>query len=101
MGFLTRRSQPSQRPASACYRSATYSPLRPWQVRQWRFRLSRFGRRGLDPDEVGEFLERVAGDLTALYEALARSREETVRVKEALRRWQSRQSGTVNGRSYR
>ncbi|WP_027659707.1 DivIVA domain-containing protein [Salinispora fenicalii] len=75
-----------------CYRSAAYDPLWPWQVRQRRFRSTRLGRRGLDPQEVGEFLDRVAGDLAAVYDALARSRRETDRVKDALRRWQSEQA---------
>ncbi|TDC72882.1 DivIVA domain-containing protein [Micromonospora sp. KC606] len=77
---------------SSCYRSATYRPLRPWQVRERRFRRTRIGRRGLDPDEVARFLDQVAGDLASLYEALARSRQETDRIREALRRWQSEQS---------
>lgn len=75
-----------------CYRSAAYDPLWPWQVRQRRFRSTRLGRRGLDPQEVGEFLDRVAGDLAAVYDALAHSRRETDRVKDALRRWQSEQA---------
>ncbi|SBT49226.1 DivIVA domain-containing protein [Micromonospora narathiwatensis] len=76
---------------STCYRSASYRPLRPWQVRERRFRPSRFGRRGLDPDEVAEFLDRVADDLAAVYDALARSRQESDRIRDALRRWQSEQ----------
>ncbi len=72
-----------------CYRSASYRPLRPWQVRERRFRLTPLGRRGLDPREVREFLDRVAGDLAAVYDELAQSRRETDRVKDALRRWQS------------
>lgn len=75
-----------------CYRSAAYHPLRPWQVRERRFRSTPLGRRGLDPQEVGEFLDRVAGDLAAVYDALAQSRRETDRIKDALRRWQSEQT---------
>ncbi|MGW4461233.1 DivIVA domain-containing protein [Micromonospora sp. NPDC004704] len=80
------------------YRSRAYAPLRPWQVRGRRFRtVGLFGRRrGLDPDEVGEFLDRVATDMTGLYDELAKSRDETIRVKVALRQWQSRQSRTAN-----
>lgn len=97
------RAEPPQRAGggSTCYRSAAYAPLWPWQVRGRRFRSAGFGRRGLDPDDVHEFLERVAGDLAAVYDALARSRDETSRVKDALRQWQSRQARTVNERAYR
>ncbi|MFK3980909.1 DivIVA domain-containing protein [Micromonospora sp. NPDC050397] len=81
----------------AHYRSAAYAPLRPWQVRSRRFRtVGWFGRGGLDPDEVEQFLDRVATDLTGLYDDLAKSRDETIRVKAALRQWQSRQSRTAN-----
>ncbi|MFC3499971.1 DivIVA domain-containing protein [Micromonospora krabiensis] len=83
-----------------CYRSAAYHPLRPWQVRERRFGSTPVGRRGLDPQEVGEFLDRVAGDLAAVYDALARSRRETERVKDALRRWQSEQARVRNERGY-
>ncbi|MEV1330911.1 DivIVA domain-containing protein [Micromonospora costi] len=75
-----------------CYRSAAYHPLRPWQVRERRFRPTPLGRRGLDPREVREFLDQVAGDLAIVYDALAQSRRETDRVKDALRRWQSEQA---------
>ncbi|MFJ8578418.1 DivIVA domain-containing protein [Micromonospora sp. NPDC093277] len=87
----TRRRQRSVHPP-AYYRSATYRLLRPWQVRERRFRPTRLGRRGLDPQEVREFLDRVAGDLAAVYDALAQSRQETDRIKNALRRWQSEQT---------
>ena len=85
----------------SCYRSATYHPLRPWQVRERRFRPTPLGRRGLDPQEVSEFLDRVAGDLAAVYDALAQSRRETDRVKDALRRWQSEQARARDERSQR
>ncbi len=78
------------------YRSAACSPLRPWQVRERRFRPTRFGRRGLDPGEVHEFLDRVADDLAAVYDALGNSREETVRFRDALCRWQSEQARRAN-----
>jgi DivIVA domain-containing protein len=77
-----------------CYRSAAYHPLRPWQVRERRFRSTPLGRRGLDPREVREFLEQVAVDLAAVYDALDQSRWETERIKDALRRWQSEQART-------
>ncbi|RIW44694.1 DivIVA domain-containing protein [Micromonospora endophytica] len=78
------------------YRSAVRPPLRPWQVRGWRFRACRFGRRGLDPDEVQEFLDRVADDLAAVYDALGNSVQEAVWFRDALRRWQSEQVSRAN-----
>ncbi|MFG1952688.1 DivIVA domain-containing protein [Micromonospora sp. NPDC048830] len=93
MRVLFRRLGRRERPAPAtCYRSASYQPLRPWQVRERRFSRSPFGRRGVDPDEVALFLDRVAGDLATVYDALARSRQETDRIRDALRRWQSEQA---------
>lgn len=73
-----------------CYRSATYRPLRPWQVRGWAFTPR--GRRGVDAIEVRNLLDRVADDLAAAYASVAASREEAARVKDALRQWQSRQA---------
>ncbi|GAA3770962.1 hypothetical protein GCM10022225_67580 [Plantactinospora mayteni] len=70
--------------------------LMPWQVRERRFRTVGFGRRGLDPTEVREFLERVAGDLAAVQQALAHSQQETARLGDTLRRWQARHTGTGN-----
>ncbi|WP_412101352.1 DivIVA domain-containing protein [Micromonospora maris] len=74
------------------YRSAAYSPLRPWQVRGRQFQTTRRWRRGLDPGEVREFLDRVADDLASVYDALGVSRQETARIKDALRCWQSQQA---------
>ncbi|MCW3838954.1 DivIVA domain-containing protein [Micromonospora yasonensis] len=94
MRVFFRRARRRQRSAlgSTCYRSAAYRPLRPWQVRERRFRSTPLGRRGLDPQDVREFLDRVAGDLAAVYDALAQSRRETDRIKGALGRWQSEQT---------
>jgi hypothetical protein len=41
---------------------------------------------------VDEFLGRVADDLHLVYAELAQSRDENVRIKSALRQWQSRQA---------
>lgn len=102
MRVLLRRVRRRQRSANGptCYRSAAYHPLRPWQVRERRFGSTPLGRRGLDPREVAEFLDQVAGDLAAVYDALAQSRRETDRIKDALRRWQSEQARARNERSY-
>jgi len=84
------RRGPRPRPVAAReYRSATYTPLQPWQVRGRRFTIT---RRGLDPDEVAAFLDRVAHDLDRLHSELAISNDENQRIKDALRRWQSRQA---------
>ncbi|WDZ85388.1 DivIVA domain-containing protein [Micromonospora cathayae] len=103
MRTLLRRScgrhhRPEATTTPGRYRSRTYTPLGPWQVRGRRFGLARWWRRGLDPDEVTDFLDRVADDLTTLYDLLHRSRQETARVKDALRRWQTEYT---NERSYR
>ncbi|MDG4764092.1 DivIVA domain-containing protein [Solwaraspora sp. WMMD406] len=76
-------------------RSAAYRPIRPWQVRNQRFRPVGVTARGLDPVEVGAFLDRVAHDLGVLYAELDRTWEQNDRIKDALRRWQSAQA-TMN-----
>ncbi|MEV0157609.1 hypothetical protein AB0H57_28325 [Micromonospora sp. NPDC050686] len=47
-------------------------------------------RRGLDPAEVHAFLHRVAAELAATKRELVLTAEENVRIKRALRSWQSR-----------
>ena len=70
------------------YRSA-YRPLSADQIRDRRFGLR---RRGLAADEVEAFLDRVADELAATQLELRVTRDENVRIKEALRDWQSRQA---------
>ena len=82
----------SRNSRSATYRSTAQLPLRPWHVRNQRFHPTPFGRRGLDPDEVQVFLDRVAYDLHQVYAELAASRDENVRIKNALRQWQTLQA---------
>ncbi|MET8318483.1 DivIVA domain-containing protein [Micromonospora sp. NPDC005189] len=93
---------PNQRPTSvgggATYRSAAYTSLLPWQVRERRFSPTGLGRRGLNAAEVYAFLDRVAVDMAAVYAALAESRRETARIKDALRRWQTDQAPARNER---
>ncbi|MFV2023001.1 DivIVA domain-containing protein, partial [Micromonospora sp. LOL_023] len=48
-------------------------------------------RRGCDPTEVRAFLHLVADELTALRAELRSTQDENVRVKQALRDWQSEQ----------
>ncbi|WP_373293511.1 DivIVA domain-containing protein [Micromonospora fulviviridis] len=64
-------------------------PLRPWQIRERCFNVR---RRGLDPVEIRTFLHQVADELTVAQTALRAVQEENVRIKNALRTWQSAQS---------
>ena len=41
------------------YRSGAYTSLLPWQVRERRFKPVGLGRRGLNPNDVYAFLDRV------------------------------------------
>lgn len=70
-------------------RSAAYPSLLPWQVRGRRFRRVWFGRRGLAPDDVHAFLDRVADELSNVHQSLAESHRETAHAKAVLRDWQS------------
>uniref|UniRef100_UPI0038B2A08C DivIVA domain-containing protein n=1 Tax=Micromonospora acroterricola TaxID=2202421 RepID=UPI0038B2A08C len=63
--------------------------LRPWQIRERCFNVR---RRGLDPVEIRTFLHRVADELAVAQTALVAVQEENVRIKNALRAWQSAQS---------
>ncbi|MGR6322275.1 DivIVA domain-containing protein [Micromonospora soli] len=85
--FRSRPSAASRPPNGGWYRSESCRPLSPGQVRERHFRTV---RRGLDPEEVHAFLYRVAGDLALARRELARTAEENVRIKRALRSWQSR-----------
>jgi DivIVA domain-containing protein len=73
------------------YRLAAHQPLRPAQIRNQRFSPTRFGQRGLDPDEVHEFLDRVATELANAHAAADRHHAEATRIKNALKRWQTDQ----------
>ncbi|MBO4207798.1 DivIVA domain-containing protein [Micromonospora echinofusca] len=74
-------------PNAGWYRSASCRPLTANQVRDRRFADA---RRGLEPNEVYAFLHRVAAELAATRRELIMTREENVRIKRALRNWQSR-----------
>ncbi|WP_200210389.1 DivIVA domain-containing protein [Micromonospora coerulea] len=87
-----RNQRPFPPSGGATYRSHAYASLLPWQVRERRFPPARLGRRGLNPDEVYAFLDRVAADMMALYAEITKQRQETLRIKVALRRWQSEQA---------
>jgi DivIVA domain-containing protein len=95
--MIARNERPA-REVGATYRSAAYISLLPWQVRERRFAPTGLGRRGLNPDDVYAFLDRVAVDMAAVYAALAESRRETARIKDGLRRWQTEQARVRNDR---
>ena len=63
--------------------------ISPGLVRDRRFAVRT--RRGCDPTEVRAFLHLVADELTAVRAELAATRDENVRIKQALRDWQSQQ----------
>ncbi|MEN3612315.1 DivIVA domain-containing protein [Plantactinospora sp. ZYX-F-223] len=89
------RDRRSPRRLGQAYRSAAYRPLLPSQVRLRRFTPVGLTGRGVDPVEVAEFLDRVAGDLARAYNEVAAVREQNARIKDALRRWQSRHATTA------
>ncbi|MGW1058852.1 DivIVA domain-containing protein [Micromonospora rubida] len=78
---------PGRHNAGHYYRPTAYRPLCASQVRQQWFSRS---RHGLNPAEVDGFLHRIADELTTLHAELDRTRQENVRIKGALRDWQSR-----------
>ncbi|MET7804125.1 DivIVA domain-containing protein [Micromonospora chersina] len=82
---MTGRSDESPPPAQTTRRQQ----LRPWQIRERCFNVR---RRGLDPVEIRSFLHQVADELTVAQTALRAVQEENVRIKNALRSWQSTQS---------
>ncbi|MGN9778817.1 DivIVA domain-containing protein [Micromonospora sp. H33] len=46
--------------------------------------------RGLDPNQVNDYLNRIADELDRLQRALATANTESERIHQALRQWQSR-----------
>ncbi|WP_245736623.1 DivIVA domain-containing protein [Micromonospora pattaloongensis] len=83
-------TRPGEERRGTLYGAASRLPLGPRQIRSKRFGSTRLGRRGMDPGEVRDFLDRVAADMAALYAELARVRDENLRIKCALRDWQTR-----------
>ncbi|MFF5172817.1 DivIVA domain-containing protein [Micromonospora sp. NPDC000089] len=82
-------SRPDPTPPTNHHPLRHRSPLQPWQIRERCFTVR---RRGLDPDEIRTFLHRVADELTVAQTAVVAVQEENVRIKNALRAWQSAQS---------
>ena len=71
----------------AYYRTLERQQISPGQVRERCF--AQRIRHGLDPGEVGAFQHLVADELAALRAELASTRDENLRIKRALRDWQS------------
>ncbi|SCL38067.1 DivIVA domain-containing protein [Micromonospora pallida] len=88
------RQPTHRRPVNAAPPSA-YRPLRPWQIRARCFTTR---RRGLDPDEIRAFLDRVADELTVAQTALDAVLDENKRIKDALRDWQTTQASRQDPR---
>ncbi len=72
--------------------SHTAPALTPQGVRAATFTRTGLGRRGLDPDEVNDFLDRVAEELVRRDEREAGLRADADRHKRALRSWNSEQA---------
>ncbi|NBE84473.1 DivIVA domain-containing protein [Micromonospora rubida] len=71
--------------------------LTPADVRWQDFPLTRFGRRGLDPEAVGRFLRRVEADLDTLYQEIVAARDEARHHRDAAtelraERWRPREA---------
>ncbi|MEU5788042.1 DivIVA domain-containing protein [Micromonospora purpureochromogenes] len=81
--FRRTARRPHRPPNAGWYRSESC----PGQIREQQFHRV---RRGLDPVEVHAFLHRVAAELANARRDLALTTEENVRIKRALRSWQSR-----------
>ncbi|MEO3744419.1 DivIVA domain-containing protein [Plantactinospora sp. B5E13] len=77
--------------------SARYPRPTPAEVRSVRFGRGRW-RRGLDPDEVYGFLDRLADEMELLRRDIRVAREDADRVKAALRTWQTRNARAVDQR---
>jgi DivIVA domain-containing protein len=64
--------------------------LTPYEIRTQSFSTVR--RRGLDRDQVDRYLDRVADEVARLHRDLRTVTTENIRIKDHLRRWQTRQS---------
>jgi len=62
-------------------------PLTPQQVRATTFGRTQLGRRGLNEEEVADFLDRVAEDIARRDRSEAHARANAERHKNALRAW--------------
>ncbi|MFI7606710.1 DivIVA domain-containing protein [Micromonospora sp. NPDC049366] len=57
--------------------------------------------RGLDPDQVLDYLHRVADELERLHRELTTANTEAERTRQALRQWQSRYGSCQHARNSR
>lgn len=72
----------------------TAVPLTPQRVRSVRFGRSPIGRRGLNEDEVADFLEHVAEEIARRDRSEASARDSAARARSALRDWSTERAGT-------
>ncbi|MEO3744417.1 DivIVA domain-containing protein [Plantactinospora sp. B5E13] len=78
--------------------AATHRALpTPTEIRAVRFGRGKC-RRGLDPDEVYGFLDRLADEMELLRRDIRVAREDADRVKAALRNWQTRNARAIDQR---
>ncbi|GLY26002.1 DivIVA domain-containing protein [Micromonospora sp. NBRC 101691] len=89
-----RRGRHHLRPPSTSDNAALrgHPQLTPERIRDYQFTVR---RRGLDPAEITAFLDRVADELAVARTALTAVREENLRIKNALRSWQTVQAPTA------
>lgn len=80
-------------PAIGTYRPPQYAtrPLTPERVRSVEFSRTPIGRRGLDPDEVYRFVERMAEEIARRDALEATERANSERYRDALKNWQEEQ----------
>ncbi|MFC8851021.1 MULTISPECIES: DivIVA domain-containing protein [unclassified Micromonospora] len=77
------------------YRTAQHL-LTPVEVRWQRFPMTRFGRRGLEPEAVATFLRRVEVDMDTLYREIVAAQDEARRHQATVlelqaERWRPRE----------
>ncbi|HEX5542961.1 MAG TPA: DivIVA domain-containing protein [Micromonospora sp.] len=86
MSSTTGATQPQHRLQTFTARAV--SRLNPTSIRNRQFPTK---RRGLNPDDVGDFLSEIAAEIAALHRELVIVHQENDRLKRALRDWQTRQ----------
>jgi len=69
-------------------------PLSPEQVRRPALTRTPLGRRGYDEGDVHSLLNRIAAELEGVLGDQASLRDENARLKDAMKQWHARQSGT-------
>jgi len=75
-------------------RSPRPRPLSPEQVRRPILTRTPLGRRGYDEADVHSLLNRIAADMEGVLGEQESLRDENARLKEAMKQWHARQSGS-------